>query len=265
VAGVVYQRTDRYEEFPGTDRAQMESYDRQLKEAADVTLYCSKLLHEQESPHCSSAAYIDHGVDFEDFEAAGKNPQDPEDVHPIVRPRVGFVGGIDEHTFDRRLFLQVAERLADVQFVLVGACSLGEDWCTLPNVTLLGRKPYPEVPAYMAACDVLIMPWNDNDWIRACNPVKLKEYLAVGRPIVSTDFPELRRYEGYIRVARSAEEFAIQIQNALAAPDDPERLRARVRGESWSARADAVISRLADAGLEVREQRGSPESNERRY
>ena len=57
------------------------------------------------------------------------------------------------------------------------------------------------VADYMAACDVLIMPWNRSEWIRACNPVKLKEYLAVGRPVVTTHFEELRRYDGLVQVA----------------------------------------------------------------
>src|SRR5690606_25451344 len=113
----------------------------------------------------------------------------------------------DEATFDPPLFGAVAKALPDVHFVLVGDCTIDADWQRLPNVSLLGRRPYEEVPAYMAACDVLIMPWNRSEWIRACNPVKLKEYLAVGRPVVSTSFAELARYEGYVEVADGPEAF----------------------------------------------------------
>ncbi len=249
--GVVYQRTDRYEEFPGTDRTQMEAYDQKLKRLADVTLYASTELYEGEKQSCRNACYVDHGVDFESFRDAGRDPQDPPDLTPVGRPRIIFVGGLDDHTFDRALFLEVVERCLDLEFVLVGGSSLPEGWCTQPNVHQLGRKPYEEVPQYMAGADVLIMPWNDNEWIRACNPVKLKEYLATGRPVVSTDFPELKKYDGYVRIAKTAERFAEQIRAALAEPDDPEMLRARVETESWSSRAERVLAELEVVGLEL--------------
>lgn len=162
----------------------------------------------------------------------------------IPRPRVGFVGGIDAHTFGPQLFHEVARLLPEANFVLVGACSLPEGWCPAPNVTMLGQQPYEQVAEYMAACDVLIMPWNNSDWIRACNPVKLKEYLAVGRPVVSTPFEELRRYEGFVRVARSSQEFASHIRQALADPPEAQRLRERVRQETWAAKAQLVLEAL---------------------
>ena len=93
----------------------------------------------------------------------------------------------------------------------------------------------------MAACDVLIMPWNENEWIRACNPVKLKEYLAVGRPVVTTPFEELRNYRGYVNVASGDEEFASAICKALEDPPDPEYLRGRVEKETWEAKARQVL------------------------
>jgi glycosyltransferase involved in cell wall biosynthesis len=105
------------------------------------------------------------------------------------------------------------------------------------------------VEKYMAACDVLIMPWNRSEWIQACNPVKLKEYLAVGRPVVSTPFPELRSYEGLVAVADTPEAFAAAIQRALSSPPEPEALRARVRTETWSARAARLLDLLVERGL----------------
>jgi glycosyltransferase involved in cell wall biosynthesis len=159
------------------------------------------------------------------------------------------VGGIDEHTFDAKLFLGVAEAAPDLTFVLVGDCSLPAEWCTLPNVVQLGRKDYGDVADYMAACDVLIMPWRQNDWIRACNPVKLKEYLAVGRPIVSTPFEELRRYDGLVQVATRAESFGATIRRALEEPGDTAQRRGRIAAETWSAKGRAVAAYLREADL----------------
>jgi len=247
--GLVYQRTDRYEEFHGVDRALISGYDRRLKREADLTLFCSTLLYEQERGQCARAMFVDHGADADRFEAAGRNPADPPDVARIGRPRVGFVGGIDAHTFWPEMFEEVVRAMPDVQFVLVGGKTLPDEWCDEPNAHFLGQKAYEDVPAYMAACDALVMPWNRGEWIKACNPVKLKEYLAVGRPIVTTSFHELKRYEGLVRVADDAESFARQIRAALDTPFDPEPGRDLVREQTWTAKADAALDGLASLGL----------------
>lgn len=253
-AGVVYQRTDRFEEYTGVDAERIRDFDKRLKTRADVTLFCSKELFDAEANTCARVAYIDHGVDYARFAKAGGGEgaggaECPDDVQSLARPRVGFVGGIDSHTFDPALFTDVARQASELQFVLVGACSLPAGWCDLPNVALLGKRRYDEVPAYMAACDVLIMPWNQNDWIRACNPVKLKEYLAVGRPVVSTPFPELVRYEGLVRVASEAEGFVRAIMQALEQRNDAERGRARVCEHTWANKCAMALESLHQAGV----------------
>jgi glycosyltransferase involved in cell wall biosynthesis len=248
--GVVYQRTDRYEAFAGVDPEFIGSCNASLVQRADLTLYCSSLLMEEEGERCRRAAFLDHGVDYDAFASAGTAEDGvPADVAALPGPRVGFVGGIDAHTFDPELFLAVARQLPEASFVLVGSCSLPEDWCDLPNVHLLGQRPYEEVARYMAASDVLIMPWNKSDWVAACNPVKLKEYLAVGRPIVSTGFHELKGYTGLVRVADDADAFAAAVREALAQPGDPEAGRARVREATWERRGHELLGLLEESGL----------------
>lgn len=249
--GVVYQRTDRFEAFHGVNPARIKGFDVLLKDRADLTLFCSSWLMGQERAECRSAEFIDHGCDYDAFASAGRSQKDAcEDMQTIGRPRVGFIGGIDAHTFDPDLFVRTAEALPDAEFVLVGGCSLPDEWVNLPNVHLLGRRQYEEVPGYMAACDVLIMPWNRNDWIQACNPVKLKEYLAIGRPIVSTPFPELERFAGLVSVADTPEGFSAAISRALADEHDPEPGRRRVEAETWSAKGLAALEALSARGFE---------------
>jgi exosortase len=248
-AAVVYQRTDRFEHFPGVNEERIRGYDLALKEKANLTLYCSTSVFEDEVAECRAAEFVDHGVDFEAFAAAGDSAMTPGDVKPLPRPRIGFVGGIDAHTFDPDLFLEVAGAMTDCSFVMVGGCSLPEGWCTLANVHFLGRKPYEEVASYMASCDVLIMPWNRSPWIKACNPVKMKEYLAVGKPVVSTQFDELSRYDGFISVAREADDFVAAIRDALDSPPSAQVLRERVQQETWPAKADAVADALERVGV----------------
>jgi len=245
--GVVYCRTDRYEAFPGVDPERITRYDRLLKRSADLTVFCSNALLESERAECRNPVFVDHGVDFENFAKGAEEPE-PEELRGIPRPRVGFIGSIDEHTFDPGLFAEVVDRLPDLHFVLVGATTLPEGWLVRPNVHFLGQRPYEKISAYPGHCDVLIMPWNQSDWIRACNPIKLKEYLATGRPIVTTWFDELRRYDGSVRVARGAEEFAAAIRAASAEPHhDAERLRDRVRQETWAHQGERALAQILSA------------------
>lgn len=241
---IVYQRTDRFENFHGVNPKRIKGFDNALKDRADLVLFCSRELFDAERDECRDAAFIDHGVDFDRFEQAGTSSRDPDDVAPIARPRIGFVGGIDSHTFDPALYVEVARSMPDAQFVLVGGCSLADGWCDLPNVHHLGRKPYDQVADYMASFDVLIMPWNQSDWIRACNPVKMKEYLAVGRPVVSTWFPEVERYRDHIAIAIGPDEFVACIRHAIESPGDPEPGRKRVESHTWQNKASEVWDRL---------------------
>ncbi len=246
---VVYQRTDRWECFPGCNPAQIRGYHARLSSSAALTLFCSRLLFKEEAAGCRDALFVDHGVDYDDFASAGDGHfPEPEDLVAIGRPRAGFIGGIDGHTFDPSLFLSTARALPDVQFVVVGACSLPRGWCELPNVALLGQRPYEQVARYMAACDVLIMPWNRNEWINACNPVKLKEYLAVGRPVVSTPFDELKYYAGSVLVAQDAAQFVSQLRAAIAQGSDPALQRQLVQDQTWEAKHAQVVRRLEETG-----------------
>lgn len=250
IAGVLYQRTDRYERFHGVDVSQIRAFDRWLKARADLTIFCSSCLEQEERDDCRTTRFIDHGVDYERFVTAGDRPQDePEDLAPIGRPRIGFIGGIDAHTFDPELLIRTARRLPDAQFVLVGGCSLPDGWCAEPNIHLLGQKPYESVARHMAGCDVLIMPWRKSSWIGGCNPVKLKEYLATGRPIVSTPFPELKRYGDLVRIAENSDEFAERIVDACGEAFDPGPGRQFIAGSGWTVRAAEAAEALREQGV----------------
>lgn len=254
--GAVYQRTDRYECFSGVDEQEIKGFDRVMKDRAALTVFCSRSLMHDEQNQCARALFVDHGVDFERFSQAGRDPaREPPDVAAIARPRIGFIGGIDAHTFDPPLLVDVARSMPEAQFVLVGACSLPEGWAPLENVHLLGQRGYEEVASYMAACDVLIMPWNNSPWIKACNPVKMKEYLAVGRPVVSTPFDELSNYLDHIVQAKSAPEFAGAIRACLRDAGDADDRRRRVEDETWRAKCDRVLEELGEAGFQVAEGR----------
>lgn len=246
-SGLVYQRTDRYEDHPGVDVAQITRYDRTLKEYADLTFYSNRELYEEERRQCRRAAYIEHGVEFERFAAAADRPAPPADLAGIPRPIVGFFGALDEHKFNLPLAAAVAEKLADVSFVFVGHATIDTaPLARLANVRLMGQRDYADIPHYGAAFDVCILPFNQNRWIAAMNPIKLKEYLALGKPVVATPFGELSAYANVVEIAEGAEAFAAAVRRALA-DRDPERVaarRARVARHSWASKAEDVLSIL---------------------
>jgi glycosyltransferase involved in cell wall biosynthesis len=116
----------------------------------------------------------------------------------------------------------------------------------LPNVHWLGFRPYSRIPAIGRGFDVALMPWLDNEWIRFANPIKLKEYLALGLPVVSTDYPEVEAYRDRVRVARDRAELPALVRRAAETVPDRVALRGSVLSSSWAARA-AHLLEVADS------------------
>lgn len=252
---LVYQRTDRFEEFPGVDQEVISEFDRSLKAKADLTIFVNNTLYQEESKQCSRAFYLDHGVDYELFASADKSPYKPRDIADIPNPIVGFFGGIADHTTDINLIKNVVDLLPEMSFVFVG--SVSDEFSTLmesrKNVWILGQKSYEEIPHYGKLFSVAIMPWNQNEWIQACNPIKLKEYLALGKPIISTPFNELNKYRDVVYIAKTAQNFAEAIKKALA-EDDPDLIsvrRQKVSNTTWDSKAQIVIDTLLSKKQEV--------------
>lgn len=248
---LVYQRTDRFEEYPNVDVNVVKEYDRKLKRSADLSVFVSHTLYEQERSQCRRAFFLDHGVDYDMFAGAELDQMKPEDVAKIARPIVGFFGGIDDHTSDIGFAERVADLLPMMSFVFVGKASADcSGLASRKNVFMLGQRPYERIPHYGKCFDVAIMPWRQNRWIEACNPIKLKEYLALGKPVVSTPFPELQQYLDVVYQARTPEQFAESIERALA-EDCSERIsrrREKVRKSTWESKVQLVLDELLADG-----------------
>ena len=244
---LAYQRTDRFEEFPNVGSDIIKDYDRELKTSADLTIFVSKMLFDAESAQCKKAIYLDHGVDFDLFSSAENNNDIPDEMRNIKKPIVGFFGGIDDHTSDIGFVEKVVDLLPQMSFVFIGQASSDcSNLMSKQNVRMLGKKPYEQIPHYGKCFNVAIMPWRQNRWIEACNPIKLKEYLALGKPIVSTPFAELQKYRDEVYEAKTPQEFAQCIEKALA-EDSPTKIAARrqkVRHASWESKADLITNEL---------------------
>jgi len=119
----------------------------------------------------------------------------------------------------------------------------------LPNVVLVGAQPYAELPAWAKAFDVAIIPYRHNRQVENANPLKLREYLATGRPVVSVGNPEINKFARWVRIAEGREVFLAELDAALR-DDTPEAMAERVAavaGQSWDARVVEVLQEVNSA------------------
>ena len=244
---LVYQRTDRFEDFPNVDVELVKSFDRKLKASADLTIFVNSELFNEEASQCKRAYYLDHGVDFDMFSSPVKTDSEPSDLSEIPGPRIGFIGSIDDCNPDIDFLGKVADLLPDLSFVVVGReqmdCSVLK---ARKNIWMLGQKQYELVPEYGKRFDVLLLPLKQSRWAQAVNPLKLKEYLAMGKPVVSTPFPELEKYSDVVYEAQTPDIFAGYIRTALSESngDFIQKRRDKVRNASWDSKAALVLNEL---------------------
>ena len=247
---LVFNRSDKASEFGEADRDSIAALESHLLREADPVVYVSRALMEQDRSVVGARAhFLDHGVDLEHFDPA-RYTSEPDDLRAIPHPRIGFFGALRDHLVDFDLLERLARELPEAHLVLVGdSTSDMQRFAKLPNVHWLGFRPYEEIPRYGVGFDVAIMPWLDNDWIRNCNPIKLKEYLALGLPVISTDFPEVRRYASVVRIARDPAEFVRLVRITLddAGLGSASSRRASVLDASWDARTRDLLKLLDDA------------------
>ncbi|MHC4461924.1 MAG: glycosyltransferase [Planctomycetota bacterium] len=245
---VIYQRTDRYEEYPNVDIKTVTMGDLKLKTEADLTLFVNYSLYKEEASQCNKAIYLDHGVDFKMFASAEQNPDRPSDIADIPKPIVGYFGELDDHKLDIGFIEAAIDLLPKFSFVFVGKASPTlSPLAKKKNVWMLGKKDYKQIPSYGKCFDVTIIPWRKNRWTEAANPIKLKEYLALGKPLVSTPvFTELQEYQDVVYEANTPQEFANSIEKALRG-NNAEQITARrkkVEKSSWDSKAQLVLDEL---------------------
>jgi len=241
---LLFNRSDRHSAFPEADGAAIRALEDALLAGSDHILYVSRALQQDESGLTGERAhFLDHGVDLDHFRRVPAERLPAELAH-IPGPVVGFFGSLDDYLVDFDLLEEVAAKLPDVSLVLIGdaTCSM-ERFERYPNVHWLGFQPYERIPAFGTAFDVAIMPWLDNDWIRHANPIKLKEYLALGLAVVSTDFPEIAHYRDVVRVATDRAAFVDLIRETIedGGPGSQEIRRKSVLTASWDSRARELM------------------------
>ena len=233
----VFDCMDELAAFKGAPQ-EMKDREAELLAKADLVYTGGQSLYEAKLGRHTDLHVFPSSIEFAHFAQARTHAGEPEDQIPIPHPRIGFCGVIDER-MDIDLLQGIAKLRPDYQFVMIGPvvkidpASLPK----LPNIHFLGGKTYKELPAYMAGWDVAMLPFAHNESTRFISPTKTPEYLAAGKPVVSTSITDVVRPYGIlklVRIADTAEEFVAAIEKALVEDKDDAH---------WKARVDSTLSK----------------------
>ncbi len=248
---VVYYCIDDYAGLPDVDQQVVARLDQELTRAADQVFVASATLLEQKRKLNQNTELSPHGVDYDHFHTASDiSLPVVERARNLRHPVIGFFGSIGGW-MDIDLLVYLARARPQWTFLFIGLASVDvRDLRQCSNVTFTGVQPYEKLPDWARAFDVAILPYRLNRGSMNANPLKLREYLATGKPVVASAIPEIERFSHCVRIANSRESFLQQIEDALANHSDAQRAaQAReVKGSTWDARTEHVLQ-MVQAGM----------------
>lgn len=236
---IVYYCIDDYAAHPGVNREATFAADATLARRANQVFVASPALLEGKRAQNLNTAFSPHGVDFDLFKRASDPATPvPETAARLRRPVIGFFGLMGDW-IDVELLEYLGRERSDWTFLIVGHVSTDARRITLlPNFVFVGPQPYESLPGWASVFDVAVMPYRMNQQVRNANPLKLREYLATGKPVVSVPTPEVERFASHVRIAASPIEFLAAVEQALQDTDADRRgaRMASVQSMSWDAR-----------------------------
>jgi len=238
VARWVYYCVDDFSQWPGLDEAAIERMEEKLVRRADVLIAVSETLQDRLARFGRASHLLTHGVDLEHWQCPANSPP-PAALAHLQRPLVLFWG-----VLDRRMDVQFVHSLAAEMdrgtIVMVGPRVDPDPVLLRPKrVVHLGEVPFALLPRLANEAAALVMPYADLPVTRAIQPLKLKEYLATGKPVVVRDLPATRVWSDALDLARTADEFAAAVRYRLAegVSDSQVEARKHLAEESWQAKA----------------------------
>jgi GT2 family glycosyltransferase/glycosyltransferase involved in cell wall biosynthesis len=235
---IVYDCLDEHRGWNHEAAERLAAWEGFLAARSDLVLASAEPLRRKLEPHNWNVTVVPNGCEYTHFEPAGE--PNGALVRLLPRPIVGYYGAISSTWFDTDLVATAAELRPDLSFVLIGPADEEAQhvFDAAPNVLALGSIPYRELPRYCADFDVATIPFLVNELTSATDPVKLYEYFAAGKPVVTTPMRELFPFQGLLEMADTAGAFVEAVERALADPGDREARRAIAREAEWSARVD---------------------------
>lgn len=259
---VVYHVVDEYLAYGGLNseaRRRQQCQEQQMLQRAGLVIVVSEKLYEAKRPFNQHTHLVANGVDYQAYDRA-MSSTDPllPDIGQLSRPVIGYSGSVATR-LDLDLLHYLATSHPDWSIVLVGVikerdCAAGlSKLRQAGNVHFLGHKEINQVPYYVKGFDVCLIPYKVNERAHHSSPLKLYDYMATGKPIVSTDFASANQFKDVIRIARSKENFKHSIEEVLTEKDNglSGKRRSIAAENTWDARVNqlsALIQNRLDAG-----------------
>jgi len=239
---VLYEKVDDLAAAKGLVRREtVERMEKRFLGACKLVIVTASRLKEKLRDLHPNVHVIPNACDVQHFQGANERRVAPKALEMIPTPRIGFVGML-AYWIDLDLIDYIAAHRPQWQLVFIGP--VGVDVTRLRqhrNVHFLGRRAYEELPELMAGIDVFMNPYKRDDIAESCSPLKVFEYLASGRPVVSVPMPEIQRFTPHVRIAEHYVGFVRAIDELLALPPEERRrlqqtLRELVRDDTWQNR-----------------------------
>jgi glycosyltransferase involved in cell wall biosynthesis len=240
---IVYYCTDDHASMPGVEAKEISALDALLTRKAGQVFVTSPVMQDDKRKLNQHVQYSPHGVDVSMFERSMDPDLEPaQGSEGLPKPVIGFWGTVDAWV-DTDLVRYCAERRPGWTFLLIGKVNEARaELESCSNVVLTGPQPYAMLPHWAKCFDVAVIPFRKSQLVTHINPLKLREYLATGRPVVSTPMPEVEKLRDCVGIGRTREEFLQQLDKAVH--EDTEEQREKrlqtVRSMTWEARVSEV-------------------------
>lgn len=255
---VVYYCVDEFTVWPGMNLPDMvRDLEADLMRSADLVVAVSDALVRAKGNGRTPTRLLTHGVDVDHFARAAAPQPLPDEIADIRGPVVGFFGLIDSH-LDVDIVEHILTARPQWNVVLIGTRRIPLTRLERhANFRWLPPVPYADLPRYAYRFDAAIIPYVVNEHTCTANPLKLKEYMATGRPVVTTPMPEALRYAACLHVASDGAGFVDAIERELAAPSDATPRLAALEGETWRDKA-GLLSAWVEESLAARDAVAAP-------
>jgi len=251
---VIYDCVDEYSTFPAYSaparKAQIQANEARLLKIADLVFTTSRPLYELKKQSNPQTYLVENVADAEHFgKALLEETAISSEMAELSKPIIGFVGALDAYKVDFELIKYLALSRPEWSFVLIGPIGEGDRQTRvdslqkITNIHFLGPKQYSQLPNYVKGFDVCIIPYQVNQYTYYSFPLKVYEFLASGKPVVTTNLPSIKHLSGVLKIASDYQEFLQFLSQAVEEDDSKDRAR-RIevaRQNSWDYRVEKIL------------------------